>query len=78
MRVREFDEATITDAVLERVANTPDPRARQVSQALIKHRPSRLRGKALGQQSLHLEQRRRGRIRLVDSARARLKQGLLA
>jgi hydroxyquinol 1,2-dioxygenase len=35
--MREFDEATITDAVLERVANTPDPRARRVSQALVKH-----------------------------------------
>jgi hydroxyquinol 1,2-dioxygenase len=35
--MREFDEATITDAVLERVANTPDLRARQVSQALVKH-----------------------------------------
>lgn len=35
--MREFDEATITDAVLERVANTPDPRARHVSQALVKH-----------------------------------------
>ena len=35
--MREFDEATITDAVLERVADAPDPRARQVSQALVKH-----------------------------------------
>jgi hydroxyquinol 1,2-dioxygenase len=35
--MREFDEATITDAVLERVANTPDPRARQISQALVRH-----------------------------------------
>lgn len=35
--MREFDEATITDAVLERVADTPDLRARQVSQALVKH-----------------------------------------
>src|SRR5580700_3597061 len=37
MRMREFDEATITEAVLERVANTPDLRARRVSQALVKH-----------------------------------------
>jgi hypothetical protein len=35
--MREFDEATITDAVQERVANAPDPRARRVSQALVKH-----------------------------------------
>jgi hydroxyquinol 1,2-dioxygenase len=35
--MREFNEATITDAVLERVANAPDLRARQVSQALVKH-----------------------------------------
>jgi len=35
--MREFDEATITEAVLERVANTPDLRARQVGQALVKH-----------------------------------------
>jgi hydroxyquinol 1,2-dioxygenase len=37
MRMREFDEATITEAVLERVANTPDLRVRRVSQALVKH-----------------------------------------
>ncbi len=35
--MREFNEATITDAVLERVAHTPDLRARQVSRALVKH-----------------------------------------
>jgi hydroxyquinol 1,2-dioxygenase len=35
--VREFDEATITDAVLERVAGTREPRLLQVSQALVKH-----------------------------------------
>jgi hydroxyquinol 1,2-dioxygenase len=37
MEMLEFDEATITDAVPERVANTPDARARHVSQALVKH-----------------------------------------
>jgi hypothetical protein len=37
MSMREFDEATITEAVLERVANTPNLRARQVGQALIRH-----------------------------------------
>src|ERR1700751_6443185 len=35
--MREFDEATITDAVLERVANGPNPRARDVSEALVRH-----------------------------------------
>ena len=35
--MRNFDEFTITDAVLERVAAAPDPRARQVSEALIRH-----------------------------------------
>ena len=35
--MREFDEATITDAGLERVANTPDLRARRLSQALVRH-----------------------------------------
>ena len=34
--MREFDEPTITGAVLERLANT-DPRARRVSHALVKH-----------------------------------------
>jgi hydroxyquinol 1,2-dioxygenase len=33
----EFDAASITDAVLERVSAAPDPRTRQVSQALIRH-----------------------------------------
>ncbi|HEX4157404.1 MAG TPA: intradiol ring-cleavage dioxygenase [Rhizomicrobium sp.] len=37
MTIREFTEATITDAVLERVAAAPDGRVRQVSQALVKH-----------------------------------------
>lgn len=35
--MRNFDEFTITDAVLERVANAADPRARQVSEALVRH-----------------------------------------
>jgi hydroxyquinol 1,2-dioxygenase len=35
--MREFDETTITEAVLERVANAPDARARRVSEALVKH-----------------------------------------
>jgi hydroxyquinol 1,2-dioxygenase len=35
--MREFDEETITEAVLERVANAPDPRVRQVSEALVRH-----------------------------------------
>jgi hydroxyquinol 1,2-dioxygenase len=35
--MRNFDEFTITDAVLERVAAAPNPRVRQVSEALIRH-----------------------------------------
>ena len=35
--MREFDEFTITDAVLERVRQAPDPRMRQVSEALVRH-----------------------------------------
>ena len=35
--MRNFDEFTITDAVLERVAAAPDARVRQVSDALIRH-----------------------------------------
>jgi hydroxyquinol 1,2-dioxygenase len=35
--MRDFDENSITDAVLERLAATPDPRMRQVSQALVRH-----------------------------------------
>ena len=35
--MRNFDEFTITDAVLERVAAAPDARVRQVSEALIRH-----------------------------------------
>lgn len=35
--MRNFDEFNITDAVLARVANAQDPRARQVSEALVRH-----------------------------------------
>ena len=35
--VRNFDEHTITDAVRERVAGAPDPRTRQISDALVRH-----------------------------------------
>ncbi|WPB87041.1 intradiol ring-cleavage dioxygenase [Sediminicoccus rosea] len=35
--MRDFDETSITDAVLERLSATPDPRMRQVSQALVRH-----------------------------------------
>jgi hydroxyquinol 1,2-dioxygenase len=35
--VRDFDAFTITEAVLERVRQAPDPRARQISEALVRH-----------------------------------------
>ncbi|BAF87412.1 dioxygenase [Azorhizobium caulinodans ORS 571] len=35
--MRNFDQFTITQAVLERVANTPDARTRQISEALVRH-----------------------------------------
>ena len=35
--MREFDESTITDAVLERVAGARSPRTRAVSEALVRH-----------------------------------------
>ena len=35
--MRDFDETSITDAVLERLAATPDPRMRQVAQSLVRH-----------------------------------------
>jgi hydroxyquinol 1,2-dioxygenase len=35
--MRNFDEFTITQAVLERVAHAPDPRVRQISEALVRH-----------------------------------------
>lgn len=35
--MRNFDENTITDAVLERIANTPDARLKQVCGSLVRH-----------------------------------------
>ncbi|MFO1413472.1 MAG: intradiol ring-cleavage dioxygenase [Burkholderiales bacterium] len=35
--MRNFDEATITQAVLARLAGAPSPRTRQVSEALVRH-----------------------------------------
>lgn len=35
--MRNFDQNTITEAVLERVANAPDPRIREISSALVRH-----------------------------------------
>ncbi len=35
--MRNFDEHNITEAVLARVANAPDPRIRQISEALVRH-----------------------------------------
>lgn len=35
--MRNFNELTITDAVLERLANTSDPRLKQISEALVRH-----------------------------------------
>lgn len=35
--MRNFDQFSITQAVLERVANAPDPRIRQISAALVRH-----------------------------------------
>jgi hypothetical protein len=35
--MREFDESTITDAVLERVRQAESPRVRQISEALVRH-----------------------------------------
>lgn len=35
--MRDFDETSITDAVLERLSAAPDPRMRLVSQALVRH-----------------------------------------
>jgi hydroxyquinol 1,2-dioxygenase len=35
--VRNFDEFTITDAVLQRMAGAKSPRSRQVSEALVRH-----------------------------------------
>ena len=35
--MRNFDENTITEAVLERVRHAPAPRVREISQALVRH-----------------------------------------
>jgi hydroxyquinol 1,2-dioxygenase len=35
--LRNFNETTITDAVLERIAGAGDPRIRQISEALVRH-----------------------------------------
>jgi hydroxyquinol 1,2-dioxygenase len=35
--MREFDEATITEAALASVSQAPDPRVRQISEALLRH-----------------------------------------
>jgi hydroxyquinol 1,2-dioxygenase len=35
--MRNFSETTITGAVLERLAGAPSPRARQISEALVRH-----------------------------------------
>lgn len=35
--MRNFDETSITDAVIERLAHASSPRAREISQALVRH-----------------------------------------
>jgi hypothetical protein len=35
--MRDFDENTITEAVLARLGATPDPRLRAVMQSLVRH-----------------------------------------
>ena len=35
--MRNFNENTITDAVLERIAGATDPRIKEVSEALVRH-----------------------------------------
>ena len=35
--MRDFDETNITDAVLERIRDSPSPRVREISQALVRH-----------------------------------------
>jgi hydroxyquinol 1,2-dioxygenase len=35
--MRNFNENTITNAVLERISGASDPRIRQVSEALVRH-----------------------------------------
>jgi Catechol dioxygenase N terminus len=35
--MRDFDEKTITDAVIDRFTNTPDPRLKTVMNSLVHH-----------------------------------------
>ena len=35
--MRNFNEQTITDAVLERISGARDPRVQQISEALVRH-----------------------------------------
>ena len=35
--MRNFNENTITDAVLERIKGATDPRVKQISEALVPH-----------------------------------------
>ncbi|WP_436315881.1 hypothetical protein [Variovorax sp. LjRoot84] len=35
--MRNFDEKNITDAVIERLANSPSPRAKQISASMVRH-----------------------------------------
>jgi hydroxyquinol 1,2-dioxygenase len=35
--MKDLNEFTLTDAVLDRVRNAPDPRVRQISEALVRH-----------------------------------------
>jgi hydroxyquinol 1,2-dioxygenase len=35
--MRNFNETTITNAVLERMSGASDPRVRQISEALVRH-----------------------------------------
>jgi hydroxyquinol 1,2-dioxygenase len=37
MSTRDFDELSITEAVIERFADTPDPRLKQVLESLVRH-----------------------------------------
>jgi hydroxyquinol 1,2-dioxygenase len=35
--MRNFNELTITDAVIDRIKNTPDARIKQISASLVRH-----------------------------------------
>lgn len=35
--MRNFNENTITDAVLDRIKDTPDPRLKQIFNSLVRH-----------------------------------------